>query len=301
MDPAPLLPEPDRLDRLVTLLDASCRDGGWHQPHRLVSIEDEDDVGFSFGFRVLDDGEHPLDHLLGFVAPETWSALGLVCYGWASPPSSDGGGRPSEHPDRRRVRVVSLLDRTGDERATATLEDGTVVDEPGSGMVADAMRRCLGLPTAAPPVGSGELFAAMWLTSIASAGRRLTWSEAAMLHPAMQLLSRSGGRRPQVEELVSSARSLARALPWGELRLRAAAGVEDGGIGLSADVAAWMDDGMFARWVLGGLPSFTPLLRRCTAVLAPEVWRRLRRTLRAWDLDPPLDFRPTGALDDSAA
>ena len=304
MDPAPLLPEPDRLDRLVTLLDAACRDEGWHHPHRIVSVEstpspaeDKGEPSLSFGFRVLDEGEHPLDHLLGFVAPPSWVALGLVCYGWASPPSDDddrfGFGasrRPSEHPERRRVRVVSLLDRSGDERATAILEDGTVVDEPGVGTVSDAMRRCLGLATVPPPVGSGELFAAMWLTSIASSGHRLSWSEAVMLHPAMQVL-RSGGHRPQVEELVSCGRSLARAMPWGELRLRAAAGVRDGGIGVSADLAAWMDDGMFARWVLGGLPQFTPLLRRCAKVLAPEVLRRLRRTLRAWNLDPPLEMR----------
>jgi hypothetical protein len=255
-----------------------------------VSVEEDDEFGLSFGFRELGGGEHPLDHLLGFVAPESWSAIGLVCYGWASPPAPEGsGGRPSEHPDRRRVRVVTLLDRSGDERATATLDDGTVVDEPGSGMVSDAMHRCLGLATPAPPVASGELFAAMWLTSVASAGRRLTWNEAVMLHPAMQVLARSGGRRPQVEELVSGGRSLARAMPWGELRLRAASGVSDGGIGVSPDLAAWMDDGMFARWVLGGLPPFTPLLRRCASVLAPEVLRRLRRTLRAWNLDPPLE------------
>lgn len=292
MDPAPLLPEPDRLDRLVTMLDASLRDEGWHRPHRLVSVEDVDEEGFDLGFRELEAGEHPLDHLLGFVAPESWSALGLVCYGWASPPSEEG--RPSEHPDRLRVRVVTLLDRSGDERATATIEDGTVVDEPGAGTVSDALRRCLGLATPAPPVGSGELFAAMWLTSVASAGRRLSWTEAVMLHPAMQVL-RGGGHRPQIEELLSSGRSLARAMPWGELRLRAAAGVRDGGVGVPADLAAWMDDGMFARWVLGGLPPFTPLLRRCSTVLAPEVLRRLRRTLRAWDLDPPLDLGPARA------
>lgn len=292
MDPAPLFPEPDRLDRLVTVIDAACRDEGWHQPHRIVSVEDADEERCNVGFRPLDEGEHPLDHLLGFVAPESWSALGLVCYGWASPASDEG--RPSEHPERRRVRVVSLLDRSGDERATTTLDDGTVLDEPGAGTVSDALRRCLGLATPPPPVGSGELFAAMWLTSIAGAGRRLTWTEAVMLHPAMQVL-RAGGHRPQVGEVVSCGRSLARAMPWGELRLRAAAGVRDGGIGVSADLAAWMDDGMFARWVLGGLPPFTPLLRRCATVLAPEVLRRLRRTLRAWDLDPPLDLGPARA------
>ena len=290
MDDAPRLPEPDRLDRLVTLLDAAFRDEGWHQPHRLVSLEpDADDPdGLAFGFRVLPDGAHPLDHLLGFVAPPSWSALGLVCYGWASPP--DAGGRPSKHPERRRVRVVTLLDRSGDERATATLDDGRVVDEPGVGTVADALRRCLGVATSPPPVSTAELFAALWLGRVAAAPSRVTWLEAVRLHPAMEALA-VGGHRPQPEELVAAGRALHRSLPWGELRLRAAAGRRDPGVEVPADLAAWMDDGMFARWVLGGLPPFPVLLDRCRPRLAPEVLRRLRRALRGWNVDPPLSAR----------
>jgi hypothetical protein len=282
-------PEPDRLDRFVTLLDAAFRDEGWHQPHRLVSLEaDPDDPeGLAFGFRVLPDGAHPLDHLLGFVAPPTWSALGLVCFGWASPPDA---GRPSVHPARRRVRVVTLLDRDGDERSTATLDDGSVIDEPGVGTVADALRRCLGVATVAPASSTAELFAALWLGRVAAAPARLWWVEAARLHPAMEVLA-AGGHRPQPEELVSAGRALHRALPWGELRLRAAAGRRDPGVEVPADLAAWMDDGMFSRWVTGGLPLLPTLVHRCARVLAPEVYRRLRRTLRGWDVDPPLSMR----------
>jgi hypothetical protein len=291
MDDAPQVPEPDRLDRLVTLLDAAFQDEGWHQPHRLVSLEpDPDDPdGLAFGFRVLPDGAHPLDHLLGFVAPPSWSALGLVCYGWASPPS-DTGGRPSKHPDRRRVRVVTLLHRNGEERATAALDDGSVVDEAGVGTVADALRRCLGLPTLPPPVSTAELFAALWLGRVAAQPSRVSWAEAARLHPAMEALA-AGGHRPQPEELVAAGRALHHSLLWGELRLRAAAGRRDPGVEVPADLAAWMDDGMFARWVLGGLPPFNSLLHRCSRVVAPEVYRRLRRTLRGWNVDPPLSVR----------
>jgi hypothetical protein len=292
VDDAPLLPEPDRLDRLVTLLDAAFQEEGWHdRPHRLVSVEpDPDDAeGLAFGFRVLPEGSHPLDHLLGFVAPPAWWALGLVCYGWASPPTD--GARPSAHPDRRRVRVVTLLARDGEERSTASLDDGTVVDEPGVGTVADALRRCLGLATAAPPVSTAELFAALWVGRIAAAERRLSWVEAAALHPAMEALAAVGGQRAQAEELIAAGRALHRSLSWGELRLRAAAGRQDPGVEVPADLAAWMDDGMFARWVLGGLPSFTWLLHRSARVVAPEVYRRLRRTLRSWGVDPPLSAR----------
>ena len=292
MDDAPRLPEPDRLDRLVTLLDAAFRGEGWHQPHRLVSLEpDADDPdGLAFGFRVLPDGAHPLDHLLGFVAPPSWWALGLVCYGWAAPPDATARSRPSLHPSRRRVRVVTLLGRDGDERATATLDDGTVIDEPGVGTVTDALRRCLGLPTTAPPVSTAELFAALWLGRVAAAPDRLSWAEAARLHPALAVLE-AGGHRPQPEELVAAGRALHRAMSWSELRLRAAAGRRDPGVEVPADLAAWMDDGMFARWVLGGLPSFPELVHRCRRVLSPEVLRRLRRVLRGWNVDPPLSAR----------
>jgi hypothetical protein len=291
------LPEPDPLDRLVTLLDAACRDDGWHQPHRLVSLEpapteDEPDA-IAFGFRVLAEGEHPLDHLLGFVAPPSWTGLGVVCFGWAAPAPPDisrgtvaEDDRPSRHPDRRRVRVVTIVDRSGREEATASLDDGTVIDEPGSGIVSDAVRRALAIATPPPPVSTGELFAARWLEAIAAAGRALTWPEAAVLHPALQVL-RESGRRPQPEELIGCGRSLQRTVPWEDLRRRAAEGRADA-LGVPAELAAWMDDGMFARWALARVPTLPSLLQACAGTVSPAVLQRVRRALRAWNLDPPL-------------
>jgi hypothetical protein len=304
---APLLPEPDRLDRLVTLLDAAAADGGWHQPHRLVSVEpdgttttteaDGDEPAFAFGFRTLDEGQHPLDVLVGFRAPAAWVGLGVICFGWASPVADDDldaarhtitGRRPSQHPERRRVRVTTLVDRDGEERATATLEDGTVVDEPGTGTVTDALRRALGVPTAPPPVGTAELFAAVWLADLAAGRRARTWAEAALRHPSMRLLA-DRFPRPQPEELIGCGRSLHRTMTWERLRQRAADGRVDLDVpGIDASVAAWMDDGMFARWVLGTVPPLPRLLADVAAVLRPDVVRRVRRTLRAWNLDPPL-------------
>jgi hypothetical protein len=199
----PELPEPEHLDRLVTILDAALAEGGWHQPHRLVFVQPvPGDDAFELGFRELEEGQHPLDLLLGFVAPAEWSAFGVVCFGWAAPAVGFDEARhtaelrPSLHPDRCRVRVVTLLDRDGTEWATATLDDGTVVDEPGEGTVGDALRRCLRLPTAPPPVGTAELFAALWLADVAAAGRPLSWAEVASRHPAVRLLE-AGGHRPQ--------------------------------------------------------------------------------------------------------
>lgn len=297
MASVPSLPDPDRLDRLVTILDAATSTGGWHQPHRLVSLEDDPEGGgLTFGFLTLDEGRHPLDVLLGFRAPKAWSGAGVVCFGWAAPaPDADllrrtsGGRRPSQHPGRRRVRVVTLIDRRGREQSTASLDDGTVIDEPGSGTVSDALRRCLGLATAPPPVGTAEIFAAQWLSAIAAApptrGDR-AWRELALLHPAMRLLD-AGGYRPRVDELVAGGRGLHRTMSWEQLRLRAADGRDDG-LGVPADLAAWMDDGMFSRWALVGIPPLPGLLGRCAARVDGDALRRIRRTLRAWNLDPPV-------------
>ena len=293
MAPVPLLPPPDRLDRLVTLLDAATSEDGWHQPHRLVSIEsDPDTFEMSFGFRTLEPGDHPLDLLLGFVAPKAWTGLGVICFGWAAPATDvdlargTAGARPSHHPDRRRVRVITLLDRRGREQATATLDDGTVVDEPGSGTVSDALRRCLSLPTPPPPVGPAELFAALWLAAVADSTDRKSWHDLVGLHPAMQLLA-AGGHRPRTDELVNAGQMLHRTLTWEQLRQRSADGREDG-LGIPSHLSTWMDDGMFSRWVLSGLPTLPTLLQACAEAVEGGVLQRIRRTLRAWNLDPPL-------------
>ncbi len=297
----PLLPEPDWLDRCVTLLDASFADGGWFQPHCLVSVEpgtdrdDDDRPLVDLGFRPLDEGQHPMEVLLGFRAPKSWRGIGSVCFGWAAPGDVDAkrhvvsGGRPSRHPDRQRVRVTCLVGRDGVERCTATMEDGSVIDEPGTGTVNDALRRCLDLATEPPPVPTTEVFAACWLEEIAAARRPLSWTEIADRHPSMRMLS-GAGHRPQPEELIGAGRAMARAVDWKQLRLRVAAGAEIG-VDIRPEVADWMDEGMFARWVLAGLVPLPHLLAMCAEHLDPPVLRRVRRTLRSWNLDPPLAAR----------
>lgn len=232
----------DPLDRVVTLLDDAFREGGWHQPHFLVMVEDEGG-SLSLGTRPLPPGSHPLEHLLGFVAPASWSAFGAVCFGRVAPGD-------------RRARVVTLVARTGEQHAVASFDDGTVVDEPAAGSVTDALRRCLGLPTPPPPCSTADLFASHWLASVLAAGRRLTWKEVASLRPG------------PVFDVVD----------WADLRRTVAAG-SPAPPGVSADVAAWMDDGMFARWVMAGHPPVDWLLDQLEAVQLPNVMRRIRRAL----------------------
>ena len=70
--------------------------------------------------------------------------LGLETSGWAAPLAVDESRAvvPSQHPERRRVRMVSVLDRT--MRLTSVIgfegDEKIVSNQGGQGTLADAMR-----------------------------------------------------------------------------------------------------------------------------------------------------------------
>jgi hypothetical protein len=55
-------------------------------------------------------------------------------------------------------------------------------------------------------------------------------------------------------------------------------------LGLTPEAAAWMDDGMFSRWVLGGYPPLDDLRAIANETLPITVARRVDATLAAWGL-----------------
>jgi hypothetical protein len=241
----PTLPEPDKLERIVTLVDSAMAGRGWHATHMLIKIEETPDAsGFDLGMKELETDEHPVEALWGFEAPDSWSAIGVVTYGWASPWDAPEG-RASKHPDRVRARVTSIVDRGGREAATTVLEDGTVIDHPGISLLGDVLRRCVGAPTAPPP--PVQAFAdLMWLREVVEVARQgpMSWRRAELLRvPADST--------------------------WPRLRARA------------EGYALWMDDGMFARWLFERLPPIESLLAEVDATMPPKLARRLRAEVAA--------------------
>lgn len=253
------------------------------------------------------DGGHPLDLLLGLVAPPHWAALGVCCSGQAhgvdvagttgpdvTPPGRDVTARFSrrstaETSDATAVRITMLIDRAG---TTAGLlrRGGDVTPLPGNpeGTVADACRRALGLPTAPPPGSTAELWTLIWLDRVVERassratwqGRDAAWAHLASLHPALGALTGPGhdpasprqgapATPTEVADLVAGARALAATWPWWRLR------EEPSGLGppveLPVGLAGWMDDGMFARWLLGALPPAADLVDAVGALLPPAL------------------------------
>jgi hypothetical protein len=252
------------------------------------------------------DGDHPLEALLGFVAPPDWLALGVTSPGLGHPtPGEPGDGRRVSE----RVHVTVLLSRTG--AAAGVIRRDTHVSRLGEapgGVVADACRRALGLPTAPPPPTTAGLWTLSWLdrlveTLTASAGPPgpMTWPEATGLHPAApttapptpETLAQATGRPataptttpPTPETLAQATGRRAAEWPWPRLRAAPPRAGTPGPQPTPAQ-AAWMDDGMFARWLLAWFPPLDDLLDACHDLLPQAVADRVEDTVALSLTDP---------------
>jgi hypothetical protein len=149
----------------------------------------------------------------------------------------------------------------------------------------DCLRRCFDLPTPPPVGGPGRLQTVAWLAAIferaENARRPLSWSDVAKLHPVARVigsdLEESGS--PLLAGMVRAAGS---AWSWERLRHQAAEGDDLQDL-IDPELAAWMDEGMFARWILDDLPSPDEMLAALRPRLSPSAARRLGHAIHAAD------------------
>ena len=196
------------------------------------------------------------------------------------------------------VRMACVVSRSREVGWWMELPDGaTHAEPPGEGRVLDVLFRCLGLPTSPPAEPASEIHSAAWLASVIDGGmsseRRLTWSDIERLHPLARLLSGDievpldAGDDDQVDddddeaearrELADLVRISAAAWSWEEIRTQAAEGELEAFV--DAELASWMDEGMFSRWLLSILPSVDQLLEVARPMLVPSAARRLAHAL----------------------
>jgi hypothetical protein len=224
------------------------------------------------------------DALLGWVATPDCNAVGVVATGRlhvlpGAPPQTEGLGCD-------RIRIACLVARTGNAASKVVLPDGRTVDQaPTEGRMLDCLRRCFGLPTPPPVGGPGRLQTVAWLAAIferaQGARRPLSWSDVARLHPVARVIGGDldGSGSPSVAGIVRAAGS---AWSWESLRHQAAESDDLRDL-VDPELAAWMDEGMFARWVLEGLPSPEEMLAALRPRLSPSAARRLGHAMHAAD------------------
>lgn len=248
------MPEPD-LNAVLCLLAegfvSSLADGGDPVLIHVVAREEGPDVGI-----LPLDGAAPAELLLGSVAPAEWSALGVATRGRAGPLSGQGPSSTAE--------VVVLVPRAGDVVGRMRHGGQMITDAPEYGLTVDCLQRALGLPTAPPQVSSAH-----WLAT--------TWLEAVLRSPDP---AGTAGALGPGEEWSS--------MSWERIRQLVASGqLPDPAV--APEDAAWLDEGSFSRWALGGRPALPSLLREVAAVVGFAEARHCAGVLA----DMGLDVSPT--------
>ncbi len=197
-------------------------------------------------------------------------------------PPADPAGNP---PDA--VRMVCLVTRNDEVTWRMARADGlgpltALADLPPSeGRLLDCLRRCFGLPTSPPPASPARLQLIVWLVAALERAERsrrpLTWSEVSRLHPVARLLaSELDASASEISEITGAlTRMGATAYSWEDIRLQVAR--QEGFLDdiIEPDLARWMDDGMFARWVLSHLPCVDQLFAALRPRLTPSAARRM--------------------------
>jgi hypothetical protein len=279
---------PRDLDALARQLDAIAEEAGWGAPPLLIGLTDEgvDDLNPPAPVPGS-SGTDPADlvaSLVGFDAPAEWQAVAIVVQGrsWAL------GDRWA---DPRPVRLTHVVDRHGEVASVIRHagDDPMIRGEAGQGRLVDVCRRCLGLATAPPPSDSTALWALLWLDGLlarAARGERLRdLVTAARAHPAIEMVAENEPDLADIAAvgLVRLGRMMGEARDWRHLRRASAAGdwpVEN----LDPEGAAWMDDGMFARWVMAEFPMLDDYLEALDHLLPESVVAGVRGVLAEWDL-----------------
>lgn len=201
---------------------------------------------------------HPAEALIGFRAPPSWQAIGLI---------STGRRRALPGGESTPVRVTVLTDRLGH---TASVLEGAgealeVISETPEGWVSDALGRALGRPTPPPTDRLARWVEAAWLDAIATVvlaapGGVRSWSHLAHLHPL-----HPPGRALPGALLAVEAEAIDLESSWARIRHLwshhpdPSSTVHPPG-GQTVALAAWFDDGSFSRWVQRFLPPAEELL-----------------------------------------
>ncbi len=208
----------------------------------------------------LPHGTHPADGFAGFTAPHDWFAVG--CAAGGTKRSLDSGeplGRATFgfllHRDG-----TSVLSLSGQGREIAT-----ETEAPPQGLVPDTCRRVLGLATPPPEVSVERWLSSLWLEEVFAA---------VVADPAAQWTwDRLLGARPVTDWDFMDGHS------WEELRLEFTR-FKNTMFGVDAELAAWMDTGMFARALGEAVPPSELLLADLQALLSGPVHAQLTDFLR---------------------
>jgi hypothetical protein len=238
----------------------------------------------------------PLPDLLGWKAPSVCDVVMVVARvraypmtdGCAAGDAAQTGGGP------QGGLLALALDRSGEIDSRLTLADGTELRQPPeTGRILDALRRGFGLATPPPEASIHRYWCTVWMQTVAQADPSTfgSWLEVALAHPVVGAVVDGGGELSEelADLLIRGAGDPAQ---WGRVRRGMVEHPGWPGSLVDADVAAWMDDGMFCRHLVSLLPDLERVAGIVVALLPPDLGARLEALLA--DLDLAV-MRPSGS------
>ncbi|MDH4170486.1 MAG: hypothetical protein OEW42_12945 [Acidimicrobiia bacterium] len=237
-----------------------------------VGVTESADGEIELSFRPL-PGPDPVAELIGFRAPAAWAAFAITSPGRLL----DATDAP---PAAHTVQMVHLLTREGDAFTSLRLDDqagDAAIRAQPEGRVPDACRRVLGQPTAPPPHGTARLAAGLWLDGILRALLDRELDAPPLSWPACQ--AHLTPRPLTGDQLLAFGSTFAERWPWAIIRRVA---IAQPILHLPDGAAEWLDDGSFARWVLGELAPLDELRADVAELLGPTTGARLESVLDHW-------------------
>jgi hypothetical protein len=234
------------------------------------------------------EARHPLDVLVGFTAPEAWNAIGVVADGTAH--------HLGASTTTTRVRLAFLVARNGAQASALVAQDETALPAPGrepaEGLLNDALRRCLDLPTAPAASPPSRWLTSSWLDRLTlqaaprpTAPPVRTPEQALAQHP---LARPSGGRRRVGSAALHQALMAVDAAGWEAVRCAATGAapssepVAVAAESVSPALARWADAGCLARLLEAELPPPAFLLDAAQATLPQPVLACVLATAESW-------------------
>jgi hypothetical protein len=271
MSPAPSLPAPV-LDHLVREIAEAHADSTHATLIRARPTPDGVDVGLC----ALPEGVHPAEALVGHVVPQRWAVSGVVAPARARPledAAATGTGTSTT--------VAMLVGRDGHVTSCALGVEGVEAGRQAPvGRIPDLLLRTLGRPTPPPPLPSVEWWRAHWLDALVSVAAD---DPEGAPDPENAL---TGTLPPELVHALVDDPTLTGPDGWARMRALASAADPPDAPGPAAvreaitpfvdpEVAGWMDDGCFARWLLDALPTVDELLELAAALVTPGLFVQL--------------------------
>lgn len=169
--------------------------------------------------------------------------------------------------DPSDARIAIVVSRDASPQIVDPRRDHALIIEVELGPVVDVGRRVLGLPTPAESRSPSEVLDVFWLSGMISEVLRTapeespTWASLVVLHPLAD---------QPIEPWSLRNRRLRLPHGWDAFRQQACS-ARSAWPGMDPAIAAWLDDGSFARWCLADLADRDSVLDDLRDLLEPAL------------------------------